>query len=124
MICPVVPSIFSHQVRSMLTSHTIRCWDDAGTGNVRDRLFARVETIVNRAEPGLEHVRVNLRRRQIRMAEHDLDRAEIRAALEQVRGERVPEDVWAQVAADTRFDAIVLEHLPKANSRQRTSARV
>src|SRR6185436_18894578 len=45
----------------------------------------RVETVIDRAEPRLEHMRVDLRRRQIGMAQHQLDGAQIGAALEQVR---------------------------------------
>src|SRR5688500_14336140 len=48
-------------------------------------------------------VGVDLGRRDIRVAEHHLDRAEVRAMLEQVRGERMPEDVRGDVGADPRF---------------------
>src|SRR5688500_14679144 len=40
------------------------------------------------------YVRVELRRRQIGVAEHLLDAAQVSASLEQMRGERVTEQVW------------------------------
>jgi hypothetical protein len=46
-----------------------------------------MKRVVHLPEPGLQNVRVDLRRRQIRMAEHRLNRAKVGAALEQVRGE-------------------------------------
>ena len=59
---------------------------------------ARVKAIVDRAQPRLEHVRVDLRRRQIGVAEHHLDGAQVGAALEQVRRERVAQHVRAERA--------------------------
>ena len=46
------------------------------------RLRPRMKTVVHGAHPLLEHVRVDLRRRQIRVPEHHLNRAQVRAALE------------------------------------------
>jgi hypothetical protein len=57
-----------------------------------------MEAIVHRPQARLEHVCVNLSRGKIRMPEHQLDRAQVRAALEQMRGERVAEDVRAERA--------------------------
>jgi hypothetical protein len=56
---------------------------------------------VDVAAPPVAHVRVELGRAEVGVPEHLLDAAEIRAALEQVGGERVPEEV--------RVDALGLE---------------
>ena len=66
------------------------------------RSGTRVEAIVDRPQPRLEHVRVDLRRRQIGVAEHHLDRAQIGAAFEQMRRERMAQDVRAERAAAGR----------------------
>src|SRR6266545_1834534 len=79
-------------------------------------LFARVKFVVDRSQARLEHVRVNLRRRQVRVPEHHLDRAQIRAPFQQVRREGVPQDVRADIAGDARLDAVVLQHLPESHA--------
>src|SRR3954447_3624610 len=56
-------------------------------------LGVRMRGEVELAPPAVAHVRVELGRREIRVAEHLLHRAEIRAALEQVRREGVAEQV-------------------------------
>ena len=43
-------------------------------------------------------VRVNLRRADVRVPEQFLDHAQVRAALEQVRGEAVPQHVRSDVS--------------------------
>ncbi len=43
-----------------------------------------MEPVVDLPQARLEHVRVDLRRRQIGMPEHGLDRPEVGAAIEQV----------------------------------------
>ena len=48
---------------------------------------------VDLGEAARVNVRVDLRRADVRMAEHLLDGADVRAVLEQVRGEAVAEDV-------------------------------
>jgi hypothetical protein len=45
------------------------------------------------AQPARRHVRVDLRRRNVGVAEERLDDSEVRSAAEQVRGERMPEHV-------------------------------
>src|ERR1041385_863700 len=69
---------------------------------------AWVEAVVDPAEPRLEHVRVDLRGRQIGVPEHQLDRAQVGAVLEQVRGERVAQDVRAQAPRQPRLTAVAL----------------
>ena len=59
-------------------------------------LTARVKLVVHRAQARIQDVRINLRRRQVGMAQHHLDRAQVGAALEQVRGKRMPQDVGTQ----------------------------
>ena len=56
------------------------------------RSVARMEA-VDLGEAARVDVRVDLRRADVRMAEHLLDGADVRAVLEQVRGEAVAEDV-------------------------------
>src|SRR3982074_3463244 len=48
---------------------------------------ARVEAIVHDTEARFEHMRVDLRGREIGMTQHHLDRPQVGTALEQVRGE-------------------------------------
>ena len=64
-----------------------------------------MKLVVRGAQPRLQHMRVNLRRRQVGVAEHHLDHPQVRAALEQVRRERVPQDVRAEVARDAGLAA-------------------
>ena len=64
------------------------------------RSRARVKAVVDIPQTRLEHVRVDLRRREIGVPEHHLDGAQIGAALEQMRRERMPQDVRTERAAD------------------------
>src|SRR5687768_8133739 len=61
---------------------------------------ARVVASVEHPQPGLGHVRVDLGGADVRVAEHRLERPEIRAVLEQVGREAVPEHVRGDLAAD------------------------
>ena len=61
----------------------------------------RVRLEVQLAPPAIGYVRIELRRRQIRVPEHLLDGAQVRASFEQVRCKRVPQEV--------RVDAFGLE---------------
>ena len=63
---------------------------------------ARVGCPVARAEAPGAHVRVDLRRREAGVAEQLLDDAQVRAALEQVRGERVAERVRGRPVGQVR----------------------
>ena len=60
--------------------------------------------VVDGPQPRLQHVRVNLCRREIGMTEHQLDHAKVGAALQKVRRERVAQHVRAQVARDAGSD--------------------
>src|SRR3954465_8880246 len=84
----------------------------------------RVETIVGGPQPRLEHVRVDLRRGQIGVTEHQLNRAQIGAALEEVRRERVPQDVRADRRRQSGGARVPFENLPEADAAQRPAARV
>ena len=46
-----------------------------------------------RLQAGVEHMGVDLRRRNVGMAEQLLDHAQVRAVLQQVRGEGMAQDV-------------------------------
>src|SRR6478736_3416393 len=81
-------------------------------------LRARMEAVVDLAESRFENVRVDLRRREIGVAEHRLNRAEIGATLEQMRRERMPQYVRTEAAADAGAATASLENLPEAETRQ------
>src|SRR5439155_19769596 len=52
---------------------------------------ARMKFAVNFAQPVSSHVRVNLRRRDAHVTEQFLNHAQVRAVIEQVCGETVPQ---------------------------------
>src|SRR5262245_5208920 len=79
-----------------------------------------VKTIVDRSQPGFEHVRVDLGRRQIAVAEHHLDSAQIGAALQQMRREGVPQDVGTQRARKVGAAPVVFQNFPESDARQRS----
>src|SRR5687767_11619093 len=56
----------------------------------------RMESIVDGAQTRFDNMRVNLRRRQVCVAEHHLNRPKIGAPFEQVRGERMTDHVRAE----------------------------
>src|SRR5215831_733338 len=76
----------------------------------------RVEAVVDRPQARFEDVCVDLRRRQIRVAKHHLNRPEIGAAFEQVRGKRVANDVRTQRVRQTGGGAVTLENLPEPHT--------
>src|SRR5262245_30364735 len=84
----------------------------------------RMTSLVYRSQARFENVRVDLSRRQIRMAEHHLDRAEVRSAFEQVRRERMPHDMRAQRRPDVGLTPVLLEQFPETDAAQRAAARV
>ena len=47
-------------------------------------------------QPLSSHVRIDLRRDEVRVAEQFLNAAQIRAGIQQVRGVTVPQLVWRQ----------------------------
>src|SRR5206468_3798265 len=85
---------------------------------------SRMKPVIHRPKPRFEHVSIDLRRRQIRVAQHHLDRAQIRPSFEQMCRERVTHDVRAERSRDACRRAVALQYLPKADSRERPPARV
>src|SRR4030095_1908039 len=77
-----------------------------------------MKPIVHRAQSRLEHVGVNLRRRKVGVPEHQLNGAQVGAALEQVRGEGVPQDVRAEHSRQAGGPAVLLENLPGAGAAE------
>jgi Tfp pilus assembly protein PilN len=76
-----------------------------------------VEPVVDGAETRFEHVRIYLGRREIRVAEHHLNRAQIGAVLEEMRRERVPEHVRAERARQSGLLPVAFQNLPEADAR-------
>src|SRR4051794_17648914 len=74
----------------------------------------RMEAIVERFEPLLVDVSIDLGGRYVGVAEHGLHRAEIGAVLQQMGGEAVAQDVRRDLA-DAGFEAVALEVLPEAD---------
>src|SRR6187455_1664500 len=77
---------------------------------------AGVACIVDRTHPMLEHVGIDLRGREVGMTEHHLDGAEIGAAFEQVRGERMPQRMRAEPGLQPGLAGVGLENLPEAHA--------
>src|ERR1043166_7070465 len=77
-----------------------------------------MKSIVDLAQTRLQDVRVNLRRRQVRVPEHCLNGAQIGAALEQMRRKRVPQHVRTQMRANARAAAVRLQQFPEAEPRE------
>src|SRR5581483_3188166 len=84
------------------------------TAAIRTTLRTRMVAVVHRAHAMLQHVRVNLRRREIRVAKHQLDCAQVGAALQQVRREGMTQHVRADGRAQACLARIRLEDLPEA----------
>ena len=69
-------------------------------------------------EPLLIDVGINLRRRNVGMAEHFLDNAQIGAVAEQMRGETVPEQVRINVRFQSGMFRVFFHDLPDAHRGQ------
>src|SRR6266513_3854319 len=79
---------------SATTSATIRfIWTDNRQRGTDNQLCPWMELIIELLQPRPRDVRVDLRRRDVGVAEHHLDGAEIGAVLEQMGGERMPQHV-------------------------------
>jgi hypothetical protein len=61
------------------------------------------------------HMRIDLSRRDVRVTEHFLYRNEVGAALQQVRGEAVPERMGRDVAIHPRIPNVLSDDLPRAH---------
>src|SRR5580700_8790312 len=67
---------------------------------------------INLFQALLDHVRVNLSRGNIRVAQHELDRAEVRTAFEKVRGKTVAQFVRREPPAQAKPNSIIMQDLP------------
>jgi hypothetical protein len=72
--------------------------------------------VVDSAQPSLEDVRIDLCRREIGVPEHDLDGAEIGAALEQMRSKGMAQYVRTQLARDPGLRPIAFEDFPESDT--------
>src|SRR5579863_5827440 len=84
---------------------------------------ARVVRLVDFFQALLHHVRVNLSRRYVRVAQHQLDRAEVRATLEQMRGETVAQLVRRQAAAQAEAHSVIVQNFPDADAAHSFAGR-
>src|SRR3954451_22892527 len=75
-------------------------------------------------QPLGREVRVDLRRRDVRVAEHLLQRAQVAAAGEEVRGERVAQRGGAHPALEAHFTGVALDDLVEALAGQAAAAPV
>src|SRR3982750_3157784 len=69
-------------------------------------------------------VRVDLCSRDVGMPKHFLDRAQICATLQEMRGERVAECMGRDVLLDSRTLDVLLKNLPRSHAGERLSAGV
>ena len=65
-------------------------------------------------EPLLIDMRVNLRRRNIRMAEHFLDNAQVGAVAKEMRRETVPEKMGIDIFLESGVARMLFYNLPAA----------
>lgn len=72
-----------------------------------------MEPLVDFFETGAADVGVDLRRRDVRVTEHELHGAEICSMLEQVSRERVAQGVGSNVFGDTSFSRIRSDTFPE-----------
>src|SRR5438477_11915008 len=103
--------------RSMERSYEWRVTD-------RETLSPRMILSVHRSEILAVDMRVNLRRRDVGVAEHFLNGTKVGATLEQVCGERVSQCMRRDVLRNLRPLDVVAQDLPGAHARERASARV
>ena len=67
---------------------------------------------VNLPQAIARDVRINLRRADGRVAEQFLNHPQVRAMLQQMRREAVPQHMWCDVALDTRALYAILDAQP------------
>src|SRR4051794_31956635 len=85
---------------------------------------ARVRLEVHVLEPLGRQVRVDLRRGDVGVPEHLLHRAEVAAAGEEVRGERVAQRVRAHLLLEPGRARVALDDLVEALAREARAAPV
>jgi len=74
------------------------------------------------AQPASGHVRINLRRRDARVTKQLLNHTQVRAMLQQVRGETVPQHVGRDVARNAGQPHAPLDPQPERHGRERRTA--
>jgi hypothetical protein len=79
----------------------------------RSLLSARMKLPVDRLEPVAVHVRVVLRGADAGVAEQLLDRAQVGAAGQEVRGKAVPQRVRADLRVEPRPRRVLLDQVPE-----------
>src|SRR5687767_7473935 len=96
----------------------------AGTGGWRQTSRAGMILPVNGPEILPIDVRVELSRRDVGVAQHLLDGAQIGAPLQQVRGERMPQRMRRYVLRDAGPLDVLAKDLPRTHAGERLAARV
>src|SRR5258706_368202 len=66
----------------------------------------------------LDHVRVNLCCRNISVPQHELNGAQIRSPLQQMRGKAVTEFMRRQASAQTQRDSVIMQDFPDGDSAE------
>src|SRR5258708_33862847 len=79
---------------------------------------------VNLLQPVLDHVGINLRSGNVRMAEHKLDRPQIGATLQKVRRKTMPKHVRLDGPAQTCTPPVRRQNLPDADATERASPAI
>ena len=72
--------------------------------------------LINLLQALLDHVRVNLSRRNVGVAQHQLNRTQIRPPLQQVRRKTVTKFMRSQTSTQTQLDAVIVQDLPDADA--------
>src|SRR5262249_35011409 len=114
-----ITTITTHGRNELLRLRYVRMVEPSNSNtSIIPYLPSGAKLVIHRPETRLQNVRVDLRGRQIGVAEHHLDRAEIGASLEEVRRKRMSQHVRAQAARDAGLDAVLLQDLPETDPRQ------
>src|SRR6266852_3658893 len=79
---------------------------------------------VNLLQPFLDHVGINLRSGNVRMAEHKLDRPQIGATLQKVRRKTMPKHMRLDGPAQTCTPPVRRQNLPDTDAAERASPAI
>src|SRR6266478_9365750 len=79
---------------------------------------ARVMRLVDFLQALLDHMRVNLRCRNISVPQHELNGAQIRSPFQQMRGKAVTEFMRSQASAQTQLDSVIVQDLPDRDTAE------
>ena len=77
-----------------------------------------MELFVDRLQSSLINVRIDLRRRDIGVAQHLLHDSQVRPVLQQMRREAVAKRMRSHGLFDPRLPCILLYHLPERLARK------